>query len=161
MGHTHRYQFGFKKKKSIRLRVSVLSLASRKPVRTRKSGRTGIRGVTLSELITYLKSHSVFMTYFHSCSCSCFSSFLYFIAYSCFMNTSIPIAFAIFFLFHVCCIRHFRYLYGMTPMYSHLIMYSCSSMNLLYLEIGIIPFESSKLKLWHFHAKLVILPILH
>ena len=34
-------------------------------------------------------------------------------------------------------------------------------MNLLYLEIGIIPIESSKLKLWHFHAKLVILPVLH
>ena len=40
-------------------------------------------------------------------------------------------------------------------------MYCCSSMNQLYLEIGIIPIESSKLKLWHFHAKLVILPILH
>ena len=34
-------------------------------------------------------------------------------------------------------------------------------MNLLYLEIGMIPIESSKLKLWHFHAKLVILQILH
>ena len=34
-------------------------------------------------------------------------------------------------------------------------------MNLLHLEIGIIPIESSKLKLWHSHAKLVILPILH
>ena len=40
-------------------------------------------------------------------------------------------------------------------------MYSYASMNLLYLEIGIIPIESSKLKLWHFHAKLVSLPILH
>ena len=34
-------------------------------------------------------------------------------------------------------------------------------MNLLYLEIEIIPIESFELKLWHFHAKLVILPILH
>ena len=34
-------------------------------------------------------------------------------------------------------------------------------MNLFYLEIGIIPIGSSKLKLWHFHAKLVNLPILH
>ena len=34
-------------------------------------------------------------------------------------------------------------------------------MNLLYLEIGIIPIESSKLKLWHFHVKLVILSRLH
>ena len=33
-------------------------------------------------------------------------------------------------------------------------------MNLLYLEIGIIPIGSSKLKLWHFHANLVNLPIL-
>ena len=40
-------------------------------------------------------------------------------------------------------------------------MYSYSSMDLLYLEIGIIPIGSSKLKLWHFHAKLVNLPILH
>ena len=40
-------------------------------------------------------------------------------------------------------------------------MYYCSSMNLLYLEIGNIPIESSKLKLWHFYAKLVSLPILH
>ena len=40
-------------------------------------------------------------------------------------------------------------------------MYSYSSMSLLYLEIGIIPIGPSKLKLWHFHAKLVNLPILH
>ena len=40
-------------------------------------------------------------------------------------------------------------------------MYSYSSMNLLYLEIGIITIGSSKLKLGHFHAKLVNLPILH
>ena len=40
-------------------------------------------------------------------------------------------------------------------------MYSYSSMILLYLEIGIIPIGSSKLKLWYFHVKLVNLPILH
>ena len=34
-------------------------------------------------------------------------------------------------------------------------------MNLLYLEIGIIPIESSKLKLWHLYAKLVSLPRSH
>ena len=39
-------------------------------------------------------------------------------------------------------------------------MYSSPSMNLFYLEIGIIPIGSSKLKLWHFYAKLVNLPIL-
>ena len=39
-------------------------------------------------------------------------------------------------------------------------MYSYSSMNLLYLGIEINPIGSSKLKLWHFHAKLVNLPIL-
>ena len=32
-------------------------------------------------------------------------------------------------------------------------------MNLLYLGIGINPIGSFKLKLWHFHAKLVDLPI--
>ena len=31
-------------------------------------------------------------------------------------------------------------------------MYSCFTMNQLYLEIGIIPIGSSKLKLCHFHA---------
>ena len=40
-------------------------------------------------------------------------------------------------------------------------MYSCPSMYLLFLEIGIIPIESFQLKLWHFHAKLVGLPGLH
>ena len=39
-------------------------------------------------------------------------------------------------------------------------MYSYPSMNILYLEIGIIPIGLFKLKLWHFHDKLVNLPIL-
>ena len=34
-------------------------------------------------------------------------------------------------------------------------------MSIIYLEIGIIPIGSSKLKLWHFHAKLVNLSISH
>ena len=34
-------------------------------------------------------------------------------------------------------------------------------MHLLFLEIGIIPIESSEQKLWHFNAKLVGLPGLH
>ena len=38
-------------------------------------------------------------------------------------------------------------------------MYSFPSTNLFYLEIGIIPIGSSKLKLWHFHAKIFNLPI--
>ena len=37
----------------------------------------------------------------------------------------------------------------------------CFSMNLFYSEIGITPFESSKLKLWLFNAKLVCLPGLY
>ena len=36
------------------------------------------------------------------------------------MNTSIHIAFPIFFPFHACCIWHFIYLYNMTPMHSHI-----------------------------------------
>ena len=40
-------------------------------------------------------------------------------------------------------------------------MYSYASMSLLYVEIRIIPIGSSKLKFWHFHAKLVNLPISH
>ena len=39
-------------------------------------------------------------------------------------------------------------------------MYSSPSMNLFYIEIRIIPIGSFKLKLRHFHAKLVNLPIL-
>ena len=37
----------------------------------------------------------------------------------------------------------------------------CSSMNIFYSEIGITPFELSKLKLWHFNDKLVCLVNLH
>ena len=118
------------------------------------------------------------MTYCFSCSCSCFSSFSYFISYSCCMNTAIHIAFPIFFL--VSCLLHMafhrliqEYLYmylSLSQTYTYTVcclcirtsfMYSCFSTNQLYSEIGIIPIESSKLKLWHFHAKLVILPILH
>ena len=68
-------------------------------------------------------SHSVFMTFFFSCSCSCsyFSSFSCFISYSCFMNTSIHFAFPILFLFHAYYIWHSIYLYSMMLMYSHII----------------------------------------
>ena len=55
----------------------------------------------------------------------------------------------------------FMFIFQFVFMFHIIFMYPCSSMNLLYLEIGIIPIESSKLKLWHFHAKLVILPVLH
>ena len=43
--------------------------------------------------LTTLCVHDIlpFMTYYLSCSCSCFSSFSYFISYSCFMNTSIHV----------------------------------------------------------------------
>ena len=37
-------------------------------------------------------------------------------------------------------------------MFHIIFMFSCSSMNLLYLIIGIIPIDSSKFNLWHFHA---------
>ena len=53
--------------------------------------------------------------------------------------------FHIIFRFHAYSIWHFRYLYGMMPIHTSF-MYSCSSMNQLYLEIGIIPIGSSKLK---------------
>ena len=68
--------------------------------------------------------------------------------------------FHIIFRFHAYSIWHFRYLYGMMPIHTSF-KYSCPSMNLFYLEIGIIPIGSSELKLWHFHVKLVNLPILH
>ena len=73
--------------------------------------------------------------------------------YSChvFMNTSIPITFSIFSLFHAYYIWHLRYLYDMMPIHA-LFMYSSPSMNLFYVEIGITPIGSFKLKLWHFHA---------
>ena len=55
----------------------------------------------------------------------------------------------------------FMFIFQFSFMFLIIFMFSCSSMNLLYLEIGIIQIDSSKFKLWHFHAKLVILPILH
>ena len=64
------------------------------------------------------------------------------------------------FRFHAYSIWHFRYLYGMMPIHTSF-KYSCPSMNLFYLEIGIIPIGSSELNLWHFHGKLVNLQILH
>ena len=67
--------------------------------------------------------------------------------------------FHIIFRFHAYCIWHFRYLYGLMPIHTSL-KYSCPSMNLFYLEIGIIPIESFERKFWHFHGKLVSLPIL-
>ena len=96
----------------------------------------------------------------YSYSYSCFSSFSFSISHSCFMNTSIHFAFPILFLFHAYYIWHSIHLYNMMLMYSHSFVYSCPSTNLFYLEIGIIPIGSSKLKLWNFHAKLVNLPIL-
>ena len=106
----------------------------------------------------------VFMTYFFLCSCSYFRSFSYFISYSCCMNTTIHIA------FHRL-IQEYLYMHlSLSQTYNYTVcclcictsfMYSCSSTNQLYSEIGIIPIESSKLKLWHFHAKLVNLPFLH
>ena len=84
------------------------------------------------------------MTYYlsYSCSCSDFSSF------SCFMNIFIHIAFPILSLFHAYTIWNFRYLYDMMPIHTSF-MYSCPSMHLLFLGIGINPIGSSKLKLWH------------
>ena len=37
----------------------------------------------------------------------------------------------------------------------------CFSMNIFYSEIGITPFESSKLKLWNFNSELYYLPGLY
>ena len=83
------------------------------------------------------------MSYCLSCSCSCFNSFSYFISYSCFINTSIHIAFPIFFLSHACCIWHFIYLYSMTPMYSHLIL------------VFLFLYEYTLLRNWN-HSNLII-----
>ena len=101
-------------------------------------------------------SHSVFMTFYFSCSCSC----SYFSSFSCFMNTSIHFAFPILFLFHAYYIWNSICLYSMMLMYSHIIHVFLSLNEPILLRIGIIPIGSSKLKLWHFHAKLVNLPIL-
>ena len=81
-----------------------------------------------------------------------FSSFSYFISYLCFMNTSIHIAFPIFVLFHACCIWQFIYLYGMKPMYTHIIHVFLFLYESTLLRNWNHSIESSKLKLWHFHA---------
>ena len=46
----------------------------------------------------------------------------------------------------------FMFIFQFVFMFHIIFMFSCSSMNLLYLNIGIIPIDSSKFKLWHFHA---------
>ena len=53
------------------------------------------------------------------------------------------------FRFHTYSIWNFRYLYYMMPIQTSFV-YSSPSMNLFYVEIGITPIGSSKLKLWHF-----------
>ena len=67
--------------------------------------------------------------------------------------------FHIIFRFHAYSIWHFRYLYGMMPIHTSF-KYSYPSMNLFFFKIIIIPIESFERKLWHFHTKLVGLPIL-
>ena len=71
------------------------------------------------------------------------------------------------FMFHIIFMFSWTHLYIFHFLYCPCFMaitYSTSytyhsSMNPLYLGIGINPIGSSKLKLWHFHAKLVNLPI--
>ena len=46
----------------------------------------------------------------------------------------------------------FIFMFQFVVQFHIIFMFSCSSMNLLYLMIGIIPIDSSKFKLWHFHA---------
>ena len=46
----------------------------------------------------------------------------------------------------------FMFIFQFFFMFHIIFMFSCSSMNLLYLIIGIITIDSSKFKLWHFHA---------
>ena len=64
------------------------------------------------------------------------------------------------FMFHACSIWNFIYLYGMTPMYSHIIHVFSS----LYESILLRNWNHSnwiiQAKVMHFHAKLVNLPIL-
>ena len=94
------------------------------------------------------------MTYCISRSWSRFSSFSYFISYLCFMY----LHFIYFSCYHY--IRHFTYFHSIMLCIHTSFIYSSPSMNLFYLEIGIIPIGSFKLKLWHCYAKLVNLPIL-
>ena len=61
---------------------------------------------------------------------------------SCFIHFSFTFMFMFMFMF----------IYQFVFMFHIIFMFSCSSMNLLYLKIGIIPIDSSKFKLWHFHA---------
>ena len=57
------------------------------------------------------------MTYCLSCSCSCFNSFLFFISYSCFMNTSIHIAF----LVHIYILSYYVFQLTLTKRLVHLV----------------------------------------
>ena len=66
--------------------------------------------------------------------------------------------FHIIFRFHAYSIWHFRYLYEMMPTHTSF-MYSCPSMNLFFLGIGINPIGSST-QVMAFSCQLVGLPIL-
>ena len=64
----------------------------------------------------------------------------------------IYISFFIYFSFTFMFMFMFMFIFQFVFMCHIIFMFSCSSMNLLYLIIGIIPIDSSKFKLWHFHA---------
>ena len=64
----------------------------------------------------------------------------------------IYISFFIYFSFTFMFMFMFRFIFQFVFMFHIIFIFSCSSMNLLYLKIGIIPIDSSKFKLWHFHA---------
>ena len=90
----------------------------------------------ISHIHEYLLISCIHMRYLLSNSISLITMLLYF-----FIEPNYTY---ILFSFHI--LNLYLHLYIMKP------IYSCSSMNLLYLEIGMIPIGSSKLKLWHFHA---------
>ena len=62
------------------------------------------------------------------------------------VHISVRFMFHIVFRFYAYSIWQYRYLYDMMPIHTSF-MYSCPSMNLFFLGIGIIPIESSKLML--------------
>ena len=64
----------------------------------------------------------------------------------------IYMSFFIYFSFTFMFMFMFMFIFQFVFMFHIIFMFSCFSMNLLYLIIGIIPIDSSKFKLWHFHA---------
>ena len=78
------------------------------------------------------------------------------------VHVHVSVRFQVSYHVQVSCLFHMAFqILVWYDVYPHIIQIFLSLYEFILLEIGIISIGSSELKLWHFHAKLVNLSILH